>query len=153
MRVVLDTNVLCSALITPGGPADRLYVAWRNRLVTLVTSDEQLDEFRRVTRYPRVRRFIEPAAAGTLHNEIRHLALVLADLHIVEASRDQADNFLLAMAQAGEADFLVTGDKRDLLAMGVFGRTRIVTVREMLEQLSGKRRSPRKRAVKARKHR
>jgi uncharacterized protein len=135
MRVILDTNILCSALITPGGLADRLYLAWRNRLFALVTSEEQLEEFRRVTRYPRVRQYIEPAAAGTLHNELRRLAVLLAELPVIEACRDPWDDFLLAMAQAGKADFLVTGDKRDLLSMGVFGSTRIVTVRQMLGEL------------------
>lgn len=135
MRVILDTNILCSALITPGGLADRLYLAWRNRLFALVTSEEQLKEFRRVTRYPRVRQYIEPAAAGTLHNELRRLAVLLPELPVIEACRDPWDDFLLAMAQAGNADFLVTGDKRDLLSMGVFGSTRIVTVRQMLGEL------------------
>ncbi len=135
MRVILDTNILCSALITPGGLADRLYLAWRNRLFALVTSEEQLEEFRRVTRYPRVRQYIEPAAAGTLHNELRRLAVLLPELPVIEVCRDPWDDFLLAMAQAGKADFLVTGDKRDLLSMGVFGSTRIVTVRQMLGEL------------------
>ena len=135
MRVVLDTNLLCSALITPGGPADRLYLAWRDRLFTLVTSEQQLEEFRRVTRYPRVRQFIDSAAAGTLHNELRHLATLLKELPIVEVSRDPGDDFLLSMTQAGEADFLVTGDKRDLLSMNSFQKPRIVTARQMLVEL------------------
>jgi len=135
MRVILDTNILCSALITPGGVADRLYLAWRGKLFTLVTTEEQLEEFRRVTRYPRVRQYIEPAAAGTLYNELRRLAVMLSELPAIEASRDPWDNFLLAIAQAGKADFLVTGDKRDLLSMGSFGKTRIVTSRQMLDEL------------------
>ena len=60
MRVVLDTNILCSALITPGGLADRLYLAWRDGTFTLVSSEEQLEEFRRVTRYPKVSGLILP---------------------------------------------------------------------------------------------
>ena len=114
---------------------DRLYLAWRDRLFTLVTSDEQLEEFRRVTRYPRVKAHFDSSAAGTLYNELHHLALVLRDLPKVDVSPDPGDNFLLAMAQAGEANFLVTGDKRDVLALKTFGTTRIVTARQMLEEL------------------
>lgn len=135
MKVVLDTNILCSALISPGGSADRLYRAWRERRFDLLTSEDQLEEFRRVTRYPRVRQYIEPAAAGTMYNEVRRLAILIEDPSEVERSRDPADNFLLAIAHAEEADFLVTGDKRDLLSLGRFGKTRIVTVRQLLEQL------------------
>jgi putative PIN family toxin of toxin-antitoxin system len=55
MRVVLDTNILVSALISKSGPTDRLYSAWKDHRYALVTSNEQLEEFRRVTRYPRVK--------------------------------------------------------------------------------------------------
>jgi uncharacterized protein len=153
MRIVIDTNLLCSALIAPGGVADELYTAWRERRLSLVTSQQQLEEFRRVTRYPRVRRYIEPAAAGTMHNQLRRLAVFRTDLPVVEESRDPADNFLLAMAQVGDADFLVTGDKHDLLALGVFERTRIITARQLLERLGAKpqrKRGPKAKAVRRR---
>ncbi len=147
MRVVFDTNILCSALLTPGGLTDRLYQAWREGRFQLLTSEEQMEEFRRVTRHPRLRPFIEPAAAGAMYNELRFLAVLIAKLPAVDASRDPADNFLLAMAQTGEAEVLVTGDKHDLLSLGSFQRTRIVTARQFLGQLSaGKKRLP-KRAV------
>ena len=149
MRVILDTNILCSALLTPGGSTDRLYRAWRDGRFVLLTSEQQLEEFRRVTRYPRLRRFIEPAAAGAMHNELRRLAVLLEKLPAVDATSDPADNFLLAIAQAGEADVLVTGDKHDLLALGAFQRTRIVTSRQLLGQLGEKRKRKPHRTVKA----
>ena len=107
---ILDTNLLASALISPGGLPDTLYRAWRERRYTLLASDAQLEEFRRLTRYPALRRFIEPAAAGTMYNALGKLAVVLTDLSTVDASRDPADNFLLATARAGAADYLATGD-------------------------------------------
>jgi predicted nucleic acid-binding protein len=77
MRAVLDTNILCSALLTPGGLTDRLYRAWREGRFELLTSEEQLEEFRRVTRYPRLRPFIEPAAAGA--RAVPHCGQVIVD--------------------------------------------------------------------------
>jgi len=139
MRVVLDTNILCSALITPGGLPDRLYHAWREKRFVLITCEEQLEEFRRVTRYPRLKPFIEPAAAGAMLNELRRLAVTVPKLPSVDRSRDPADNFLLAMAQAGDADVLVTGDKHDLLSLGDFGKTRMLTTRQLLQQLGGEK--------------
>jgi len=151
MRAVLDTNILCSALLTPGGLTDRLYRAWREGRFQLLTSEEQLEEFRRVTRYPRLKPFIEPAAAGAMHNELRRLAVLVVKLPVVDASQDPGDNFLLAMAQAGEADVLVTGDKHDLLSLKVFQRTRIITARQFLTQLGDKtKRSPKRKVVAAR---
>jgi hypothetical protein len=132
MRVVLDTNILVSALISRSGPTDRLYVAWKNRRYQLVTSIEQLDEFRRVTRYPRVRKLIDPSAAGVMYNQLRISAIVLDKLPIVNRSRDAGDNFLLAMAEAGAAEYLVTGDKRDILSLKTHGNTRIVDPTSML---------------------
>jgi putative PIN family toxin of toxin-antitoxin system len=135
MRVVLDTNVLVAALVTPHHPPDRLYQAWLRGLFTLVTSEEQLDEFRRVTRYPRIRALIEPAAAGTMLNTLANVAVVLTQLPAVDRSRDPADNFLLAMTEAGEVEYLVTGDKRDLLELKRHARTDIVTTRQFLQVL------------------
>ncbi len=55
-------------------------------------------------------------------------------LPAVEVSADPDDNYLLALAAAGSADFLVTGDKRHLLALRVYEGTKIVTVRDFLAQ-------------------
>ncbi|WP_434524914.1 hypothetical protein [Photorhabdus asymbiotica] len=49
-------------------------------------------------------------------------------IYIEEETNDLDDAFLLAMAHAGKADYLVTGDRRaGLLQRGHFGRLRIVT--------------------------
>lgn len=45
---------------------------------------------------------------------------------------DPSDNYLLAMAASGSANFLVTGDKRDLLALKLYEGTKITTVRDFL---------------------
>jgi hypothetical protein len=82
-----------------------------------------------------VRRLIGPAAAGTMYNELHKLAVVIRTLPTVDASRDPADNFLLATALAGKASYLATGDKRDLLVLKVFEKTRIVTARQLLTVL------------------
>ncbi len=132
MRLVVDTNILISALLAGTSLPARLIVLWREGRFDLLTSAEQLDELRRVTRYPKIRERLAPALAGRLINEIRDLALLLADLPTVTASPDPYDNYLLAMAASGAADFLVTGDKRDLLALGLFEGTKIITVRDFL---------------------
>ena len=133
MRVILDTNVLVSALLNPGGVPARLLDAWFEGRYELLTSELPLEELRLVTRHPRVRRYIEPAIAGALVNDLRHFAERLTELPNVEASDDSADNFLLAMAEAGRAHYLVTGDKRDVLALKRHGPTRIVTAKRLLE--------------------
>ena len=132
MRLVVDTNILISALLAGTSLPAHLIVLWREGRFDLLTSAEQLDELMRVTRYPKIRERLAPALAGRLINEIRDLASVLTALPVIAVSPDPYDNYLLAMAASGSADFLVTGDKRDLLALKHYEGTKIITVRDFL---------------------
>ena len=133
MRLVIDTNILVSALFSRVSLPARLVALWREGHFDLLSSPEQLDELMRVTRYPKIRERLSPALAGRLINQIRDIAVVVHNLPVVTASPDPDDNYLLAMVSAGSADFLVTGDKRDLLPLKIFEGTKIVTVRGFLE--------------------
>ena len=135
MRVVLDTGILIAALITKDTPPDRIYQAWRKQRFELVTSQWQLDEFRRVSRYPTLRKYLKPIEAGNLINGLRHQARLLKELPDVDLSEDPDDNPLLAMAIAGEVDYLISGDKRDVLALKKVGKASIVTARRFLTML------------------
>ncbi len=139
MRAVLDTGILVAALISTGTPPDAIYRAWRRKRFELVTSEWQLEEVRRVSRYPKLRPYLRPAEAGNLVNGLRRLALVLDQLPSIELSPDPDDNPVLAMAVASKADYLVTGDKRDLLSLETVESTYIVSARAFIEILEGTR--------------
>jgi putative PIN family toxin of toxin-antitoxin system len=130
MRVILDTNVLLGALISPFGPPDIIYRAWRAARFELVTSTAQLDELRRVSRYPKLKTILPAHRIGTMVNNMQR-AIVLGTLPAPTDGmdlNDPNDVFLLSMALASEADYLVTGDRRaGLLQRGSAGRTRIVS--------------------------
>jgi len=130
MRVILDTNVLLGALISPLGTPDVIYRAWRAAKFELVTSTVQLEELRRVSRYPKLKTILPAHRIGTMVNNMQR-ALVLLALSPLPAEMnltDPSDEFLLAMALTSEADYLVTGDRRaGLLQRGTVGRTRIVS--------------------------
>ena len=68
-------------------------------------------------------------------NDIRATAVMISKLPQVDLSPDPFDNYLLAMAQVGRADYLVTGDKADLLSLASHGATRIVSVRQFTDLL------------------
>src|SRR3546814_12672148 len=76
MRVVIDTNVLVSELRHGRSLPFQLIALWRQGKVTLITSAEQLEEIRRVTRYPKLRARLNPAVAGRLVNELKGSAIV-----------------------------------------------------------------------------
>ena len=67
MRLVIDTNVLVSALLSGTSLPAHLIVLWREGKFDLLTSAEQLDELRRVTRYRKIRERLTPALAGRLN--------------------------------------------------------------------------------------
>lgn len=132
MRLVVDTNVLISALLSEASLPAHLIALWRQGKFDLLTSAGQLDELMRVTRYPKIRARLAPALAGRLINELRDVAVIVDGRPAIAVSPDPNDDYLLAIAVAGAADFLVTGDKRDLLALRLYEGTKIMTVRDFL---------------------
>jgi uncharacterized protein len=74
-----------------------------------VTSDEQLEEIRRARRYPKFKEVLQPTRVGTMVNNLQR-AIVLKRLNIEIEAIYPDDVFLLAIAIAGDADYLVTGD-------------------------------------------
>jgi putative PIN family toxin of toxin-antitoxin system len=132
VRLVVDTNILISALLVTASLPAHLIMLWREGVFDLVTSMEQLDELIRVSRYPKIRARLLPAITGRLINELRDLSIRVKNLPAVTVCADPYDNYLLGMAIAGRADFLVTGDKRDMLGLKLYECTAIVTVRDFL---------------------
>ena len=130
MRVILDTNVLLAALISTHSPPHAIYRAWRAAHFELVTSSAQLEELRRASRYPKLKSILPAHRVGAMVNNMQR-SIVLNKLPALPADievDDPNDAFLLTMALSGEADYLVTGDRRaGLLQRGNLGRTRIVT--------------------------
>jgi uncharacterized protein len=129
MRVVLDTNMLVSALLVQTGFPAAIYRAWSERQFTLLTCAEQLHELRETLRKPRIAARIKPYQAGRLVNDIRAFAEIIDKLPRVQRSPDPTDDFLLALCEGGKAEYLVTGDASGLLTLGRHHATRIVTAR------------------------
>ena len=122
--------MLLSALLSPHGWPDIIYRAWQKDRFDLVTSAAQIDELRRASRYAKFKAVLQPHRVGTMVNNMRDSFMLdaLPPLPQGIEVNDPNDAFLLAMAQAGEADYLVTGDHRaGLVQRGSHGRTRIVT--------------------------
>ncbi len=135
MRVVLDTNILIGALITTGTPPDRLYQAWLRGEIQLVTSTAQTAELADVLARPRLQRFLDVDEAAAIVENIGARALVLDEPPMVNLSPDPKDNPILAAAIAGNADLIVSGDKKHMLALGEVEGIPIVTARKALEHL------------------
>jgi uncharacterized protein len=130
MRVVLDTNIIISALLAPAGKPAAIVRIWLDGKFTLLTCAAHLDELRSTLEKPRVAERVKPHKAGRLVNQVKKLAEDIGPLPRVELSPDPTDDFLLALSEGGKAAYLVTGDKSGLLALGRHKTTRIVSARE-----------------------
>jgi len=124
--VVLDTNVLLSALRAERSPPAAVIDAWIGGRLRLATSLAQIAEFKRAVRYPKLRPYLPRGAVGRLVNGLRSAQVLLKRLPGGIDSPDPDDAYLLAMAIVARADFLVTGDGA-LLSMRKIGVTRIVS--------------------------
>lgn len=141
MRVIVDTNVLLGALISPVGPPNAIYRAWRAARFELATATAQIDELRRVSRYPKLKSILPAHRVGAMVKYLQGANVfdtLLLPPDGIELE-DPDDLYLLALAAAADADYLVTGDRRaGLLPLGHHGRTRIVTpARFCVEALNG----------------
>jgi putative PIN family toxin of toxin-antitoxin system len=129
-RAVIDTNVLISILL---GSRNCLAVrgAFLDGLFEIITSPELITEFNVACRKPKIPRFVNP------HDILDTLELLKSDAEWISpvikvvASRDPKDNPVLECAVAGQADFIVTGDK-DLLDLKSFRGIKIITPRQFL---------------------
>jgi putative PIN family toxin of toxin-antitoxin system len=132
VRLVVDTNILISALLTDVSLPAHLIVLWRESRLDLLTSVGQLDELMRVTRYPKVHERLAPALAGRLINELRDVAVVVEKpirRYRLLRSRRQPS---VGGSGCRCGRFSCTGDKRHLLGLKLYAGTKIITVRDFL---------------------
>lgn len=133
MKVVFDTNIYISTLIKPAGAAAKAYSLWtKEKRFSLLTSELQLNEFRRVSRYPELKPFISSQRAGAMVNKLKLRATFILASGTVTVAKDPDDDFLLAMSLAAKADYLVSLDQKHVLSLGKIGETPIVSLAKFL---------------------
>lgn len=135
-RVVLDTNIVLSALLFSGGRVAWLRYAWQSRQMQPLVCKATASELLRVLTYPKFK-LTEAEQQDLLADFLPYTdAVSLPDpWPDLPLCRDEHDQVFLALAVAGKADFLVTGDA-DLLALRESFSGLITTVDEFRTQLS-----------------
>jgi len=128
---VVDTNVLISAAVFGGLPRLLLERA-RSRAFMLITSPWLIEEFTKKLRTKFKVSASEAMLAGEL---VKDFALVVTpEMNLEVIAKDPDDNHVLECAVAGNADFIVTGDKH-LLDFGSFEGIQVLTARQFLHFL------------------
>ncbi len=138
MRVVLDTNIIVSGLLSGAGPPAKLLRLWLEGRFELITSNPQLDELSRVLAYKKIKERIAPDQASDFLQHIDALAHVLESIPSVDFSPDPDDNAIIATALEGKVDFLVSGDKTDLLSLKKVKSIPILTARRAVNRFKKK---------------
>jgi len=129
--VVIDTNIIVSALIF-GGSVARLRSAWQDNLFVPLVSKVTITELLRVLAYPKFRLTLAEQEDLLADYILFCETVVLPEvLPAVPTCRDPFDVPFLMLAIAGRADYLVTGD-RDLLSLKDAFSCSIVTADEFL---------------------
>jgi len=133
MRVVLDTNILVSALLWRGAPY-RCLLAVQAGLAELVTSRPILEEFRSVL----VAKFrFTTTDADEAAGLVRSSAVLVEVSGRLQVVRDDPDDDkFIETARVGRADLLVSGDHH-LLGLGSAAGVNVITAREFLDRLAG----------------
>lgn len=137
MRLLVDNNVFVSALINPNGKPAMVVDAVLDGRVGIVTSVEQVERLTEVFARPKFLRWFSAEQSAELLRSILRIAEMVEPRRNVSASPDPEDNLILGAALAGGVDYLVTGDKDDLLQLSQVEQTKIVSVSTVVHLFEG----------------
>lgn len=132
-KIILDTNVLVSALIQRSYPYHIVYNIFSGIEIALCISDPLMREYyevlnrRKFSRYPDFLIKAEELLAAIERKAITFTPSTT--LHIIN---DWADNRLLELAEESEADFLITGNTKDFTILN-YKKTQIISPKDYYE--------------------
>jgi len=131
LRIVLDTNILVSAIIAKGKPRDLLRLAIQRRYL-LIKSKETIEEFVEVLQRPKFKMTRnEVVKAKNALAKTGKTIKVTSKRRVVKEDPD--DDIFINTALDGNADYIVSGDPH-LLGLSKYKGIEIVTIKDMLKK-------------------
>jgi uncharacterized protein len=136
-RLVIDTNIFVSGLISGTGSPARILRAVQGKRAIHLVSDPIVEEYLRVLDYARIRKFrkITDAFVADIAAYLVYQTERIELQSRIRMSPDPDDDVFLNTAVDGRATLLVTGDKTDLLALRSVESIPIVSAREAVLQM------------------
>lgn len=131
-RVIIDTNLWISFLI--GKELQNLRNLIVNERIKPIITDQLIHELKIVTSRDKLKKYFDQDKVSELISLLDIVSDKVKIKKIEPICRDPKDDFLLALCKESKADFLITGDK-DLLDIGVYGRTQILTIKKFKEKV------------------
>jgi putative PIN family toxin of toxin-antitoxin system len=129
IRVVLDTNVIVSAMLRSGGLPEAVFNLAMGGEVQCYISEPIVAEYEDVLRRPRLA--INPGKVTVALARIRAAASLIQPVTRVTVALDPDDNIFLECAEVAQAHYLVTGNARHFPER--WGKTQIVTPRQFMD--------------------
>ncbi len=128
-KLILDTNVIVSALISSSIPTKILYELVLPKKVELCLSEEIFAEYIEVLNRDKFAKFVNfKTKAEVVLSKLREIAAFYKTDQKVEVLTDTSDNKFLELAAVSSADYLTTGNTLDF-TLTEFEYTRILTPR------------------------
>jgi uncharacterized protein len=131
MRVVIDTNLFVSALINQNS-RQRLNLVLEKMAIQILSDDALMEELYEVINRPKFKKYVSQSEIDDFYKLIQERTIRVETHSIVLVSPDPKDDFLLVICMDGDADYLLTGNKIDLLDLIQFHKTKIITLTEFL---------------------
>jgi putative PIN family toxin of toxin-antitoxin system len=131
LKLIVDTNLWVSFIISnKQSLLDSLLFTKEARLLF---SAELITEIQLTITKPKLKKFFRTNALDEMLTAFEPFIDLVEVESMVTVCRDPKDNFLLALAKDGKADYLLTGDK-DLLELKKFGKTKIKTITTFIDE-------------------
>jgi uncharacterized protein len=128
IRVVIDTNVVVSAVLVDEGPSAAILDLAVNRRILVFTSPALLAEYEEVLRRPRLK--LSPSRIRGFMSVIRRTGRPVKRTLTLKISAHESDNRIYECADAGGADYIITGNSKHFPR--AYRATQIVTPREFI---------------------
>ena len=136
LKLIIDTNLWISFIISnKQSPLDPFLFTEDARLLF---STELITEIQQTIIKPGLKKYFGTNALEVMLSTFEPYIDLIEVESIVTVCRDPKDNFLLALAKDGKADYLLTGDK-DLLELKKFGKTKIKTIVSFIDEMKNYR--------------
>jgi uncharacterized protein len=132
MKVIIDTNVLISAVLIKNSVSDIALRKAQNSC-TILCSKSIFNEYTEKLLLPRFNKYASLIKRTNMLNDIEKEALFIEPVVKISECRDPKDNKFLELAVAVNAVCIVTGDN-DLLVLNPFRGTKIISPTEFLIQ-------------------
>jgi len=131
LRLVIDTNLWISFIISKKlNLLEPILFAENTRILF---SSELIEELQATITKPKLKKYFSENALEEMLTVFDPYIDFITVKSTVSICRDPNDNFLLALAKDGKANYLLTGDS-DLLDIGKYKKTIIIKISEFLEQ-------------------